>query len=113
MIALHLPQRERCSGWIHAQPVSVPHWNQVFAQLAVCSTHATQCPATAGALCSFVSIKYKSLAELPAGAVIGSAALRRQAQVLARHPHLKVVNFRGNVQSRIRKLQEEQARCLS
>jgi hydroxymethylbilane synthase len=53
-----------------------------------------------------VSAKYKSLAELPEGAVIGSAALRRQAQLLNRYPTLKIVNFRGNVQSRIRKLQE-------
>lgn len=60
--------------------------------------------------CSFVSAKYKSLDELPEGAVIGSAALRRQAQLLNKYPTLKVVNFRGNVQSRIRKLQEGQVR---
>ena len=59
----------------------------------------------------FVSVKYKSLEELPEGAVVGSAALRRQAQLLNRFPHLKVVNFRGNVQSRIRKLQEGKV-CL-
>ena len=50
--------------------------------------------------------KYKSLDELPHGAVIGSAALRRQAQLLNKYPHLKIVNFRGNVQTRIRKLSE-------
>lgn len=55
----------------------------------------------------FVSKKYKSLAELPEGAVVGSAALRRQCQLLAKYPHLKVVNFRGNVQTRLRKLDEE------
>ncbi|PSC70510.1 porphobilinogen deaminase [Micractinium conductrix] len=54
----------------------------------------------------FISTKYKSLAELPEGAVIGSAALRRQAQLLAKYPTLKVVNFRGNVQTRLRKLEE-------
>lgn len=48
----------------------------------------------------------KDLSELPAGAVVGSASLRRQAQILNKFPHLKVVNFRGNVQTRIRKLQE-------
>jgi hypothetical protein len=53
-------------------------------------------------------VKYKSLDELPEGAVIGSAALRRQAQLLNKYPTLKIVNFRGNVQSRIRKLQEGQ-----
>eukprot|EP00959_Pyramimonas_sp_CCMP1952_P181786 3800682-Pyramimonas_sp.AAC.3 len=41
------------------------------------------------------------------GAVIGSASLRRQAQILQINPTLKCVNFRGNVQSRIRKLQED------
>ena len=58
-----------------------------------------------------MSAKYKSLDELPEGAVIGSAALRRQAQLLNKYPTLKVVNFRGNVQSRIRKLQEGQVRA--
>eukprot|EP00898_Chlorokybus_atmophyticus_P000190 jgi/Chlat1/1171/Chrsp113S01637 len=55
---------------------------------------------------AFISAKYKSLAELPEGAVIGSASLRRQSQLLQRYPHLKLVNFRGNVQSRMRKLNE-------
>jgi hydroxymethylbilane synthase len=54
----------------------------------------------------FISDKYQSLAELPEGAVVGSASLRRQAQILAKYPTLKVVNFRGNVQTRLRKLQE-------
>ena len=54
----------------------------------------------------FISAKYNSIDELPDGAVVGSASLRRQAQLLARNPTLKVVNFRGNVQSRLRKLQE-------
>ena len=44
--------------------------------------------------------------DLPQGAVIGSAALRRQAQINHRRPDLKVVNFRGNVQTRLRKLDE-------
>jgi hydroxymethylbilane synthase len=98
---------------------------------------------------AFISPGYKSLADLPAGAKVGSASLRRQvrkkrrareknppapsifsspffsltppsllsarsflspsspqAQILAKYPHLEVVNFRGNVQSRIRKLNE-------
>jgi len=63
--------------------------------------------------CRFISVKYKSLDELPEGAVIGSAALRRQAQLLNRFPTLKIVNFRGNVQSRIRKLQEGQVSTSS
>eukprot|EP00873_Tetraselmis_striata_P006535 jgi/Tetstr1/426799/TSEL_017014.t1 len=55
---------------------------------------------------AFISAKYKSLAELPEGAIVGSAALRRQCQLLAKYPHLKIVNFRGNVQTRLRKLEE-------
>lgn len=46
----------------------------------------------------FISPVAKDLSELPEGAVVGSASLRRQAQLLAKYPHLKVVNFRGNVQ---------------
>ena len=55
---------------------------------------------------AFISLKAGSLAELPEGAVIGSASLRRGAQILHRRPDLKVVNFRGNVQTRLRKLEE-------
>ncbi|GFR45952.1 hypothetical protein Agub_g7418 [Astrephomene gubernaculifera] len=54
----------------------------------------------------FISPTAKDLSELPAGAVVGSASLRRQAQILAKYPHLKVENFRGNVQTRLRKLNE-------
>ena len=55
---------------------------------------------------AFISPKAKSVAELPPGAVIGTASLRRGAQILHRRPDLQVVNFRGNVQSRLRKLGE-------
>ncbi|MBC7952057.1 MAG: hydroxymethylbilane synthase [Rhodospirillaceae bacterium] len=55
---------------------------------------------------AFLSLTAKSLADLPAGAVIGSASLRRASQILHKRPDLKVVNFRGNVQSRLRKLSE-------
>lgn len=41
------------------------------------------------------------------GSVIGSASLRRQAQLLKKNPSFKVVNFRGNVQTRLRKLDED------
>ncbi|XP_039144898.1 porphobilinogen deaminase, chloroplastic [Dioscorea cayenensis subsp. rotundata] len=54
----------------------------------------------------FISLTASSLAELPAGSVVGSASLRRQSQILYRYPSLKVVNFRGNVQTRLRKLNE-------
>ena len=52
----------------------------------------------------FISKHYKSLTDLPNGAVIGSASLRRQAQLLAINPTFKVINFRGNVQTRLQKL---------
>lgn len=54
----------------------------------------------------FISNKASSIEELPDGSVIGSASLRRQSQILAKNPTLKVVNFRGNVQTRLRKLKE-------
>ncbi|GMH40976.1 hypothetical protein BSKO_08886 [Bryopsis sp. KO-2023] len=54
----------------------------------------------------FISPTAKSLADLPEGAKVGSASLRRQAQILAKYPHLQVENFRGNVQTRLRKLKE-------
>lgn len=55
---------------------------------------------------AFISPVGNSLADLPDNAVIGSASLRRRAQILAKHPTFDVVNFRGNVQSRLRKLEE-------
>jgi hydroxymethylbilane synthase len=54
----------------------------------------------------FVSKKYKRLADLPDGAVIGTASLRRQSQLLAMNPKWKVVLFRGNVQTRLKKLDD-------
>lgn len=53
---------------------------------------------------AFVSLNHASLAELPRGAVVGSSSLRRRAQLRARRPDLKVVEFRGNVQTRMKKL---------
>jgi hydroxymethylbilane synthase len=55
---------------------------------------------------AFFSPHGPRLADLPQGAVVGTASLRRQAQVMARRPDLKVVNFRGNVATRLRKLAE-------
>ena len=53
----------------------------------------------------FISLKAKSLWDLPEGAVVGSASLRRQAQIKARRPDLEVVTFRGTVQTRLKKLE--------
>lgn len=54
----------------------------------------------------FMSVKYNSLDDLPNGAKVGTASLRRQAIVLAQRPDLKVEVFRGNVGTRMRKLEE-------
>ena len=53
---------------------------------------------------AFVSLKARSLAELPLGAVIGTSSLRRAAQVARARPDLKIVPFRGNVGTRLQKL---------
>ena len=55
---------------------------------------------------AFVSVGALQLADIAAGATIGSSSLRRRAQLLARRPDLKVAEFRGNVQTRLRKLQD-------
>lgn len=54
----------------------------------------------------FVSSGFASLADLPQGAVVGSSSLRRRAQLKLRRPDLQLVEFRGNVQTRMRKLDE-------
>lgn len=53
---------------------------------------------------AFVSPNYASLDELPAGAVVGTSSLRRQAMVKARYPHLAVRPLRGNLDTRLGKL---------
>jgi len=53
---------------------------------------------------AFISLDYASLAALPEGAIVGTSSLRRQAQVRRVRPDLRVVDFRGNVQTRLRKL---------
>lgn len=55
---------------------------------------------------AFVSNRYGSLADLPEGTVVGTASLRREAQIRARFPHLQIQPLRGNVQTRLRKLDE-------
>ena len=55
---------------------------------------------------AFVSNKYVSFEELPLGAVIGTSSLRRKAQLLAARPDLQIMDLRGNVDTRLRKLDE-------
>jgi hydroxymethylbilane synthase len=53
---------------------------------------------------AFVSNRYASLEDMPAGAVVGTSSLRRQTQVKHRYPHLEVITLRGNVNTRLAKL---------
>ena len=55
-----------------------------------------------------LSHTYKSLDELPEGAVVGTTSLRRRMQLLEKRPDLKVKELRGNVNTRLRKLKEGQ-----
>ena len=55
---------------------------------------------------AFVSNTYKSLAELPEGAIVGTSSMRRQCQLLAQRPDLEIKFLRGNVQTRLRKLDD-------
>ncbi|WP_435627554.1 hydroxymethylbilane synthase [Candidatus Ferrigenium straubiae] len=55
---------------------------------------------------AFVSNQYENLADLPPGSVVGTSSLRRESQLRARFPHLIVEPLRGNVQTRLRKLDE-------
>ena len=55
---------------------------------------------------AFVSVKHASLAELPQGALVGTSSLRRVAQLLALRPDLRVAPLRGNLDTRLRKLDE-------
>ncbi len=53
---------------------------------------------------AFVSVKHEALEELPFGAVVGTSSLRRQALLRAHRPDLKLVDLRGNVNTRLAKL---------
>lgn len=54
----------------------------------------------------FISAKFKKLEDLPKGAIIGTSSARRKAILLRKRPDLQIVNFRGNVDTRLRKLEE-------
>ncbi|GAA5315186.1 MAG: hydroxymethylbilane synthase [Candidatus Pelagadaptatus aseana] len=55
---------------------------------------------------AFVSNTFESLDALPEGAVVGTSSLRRQCQLLARYPHLQIKFLRGNVNTRLQKLDD-------
>ena len=54
---------------------------------------------------AFISLKYERVEDMPAGARLGTASLRRQAQMLSLRPDLEIVMIRGNVDTRLAKLQ--------
>jgi len=60
---------------------------------------------------AFLSPNFETLTSLPAGARVGTSSMRRRAQILYKRPDLQVVEFRGNVQTRLRKLDEGVAEC--
>ena len=57
----------------------------------------------------FVSLKYDTLEDMAEGAVLGTASIRREAQSRLVRPDLKIVTFRGNVQTRLKKLEAGEA----
>lgn len=61
---------------------------------------------------AFVSNDYRSLAELPLGATVGTSSLRRKAQLLAARPDLQIVDLRGNVQTRLARLDEGKMQAI-
>jgi len=61
---------------------------------------------------ALLAAEWATLASLPRGARVGTASLRRQAQLLRYRPDLRIVPVRGNVNTRIRKLQAGQAEAL-
>ena len=56
---------------------------------------------------AFVSNEYKHFDDLPPGATVGTSSLRRRSQALHRRPDLHLVDLRGNVETRLRKLKEQ------
>ncbi|MDJ0683946.1 MAG: hydroxymethylbilane synthase [Alphaproteobacteria bacterium] len=58
---------------------------------------------------AFICAEFDGLAALPPNSVVGTSSLRRQAQILAQRPDLRVESFRGNVQTRLKKLEAGEA----
>lgn len=57
---------------------------------------------------AFVSNKFSQLADLPSGAIVGTSSLRRESILRARYPHLTIKSLRGNLDTRLKKLDEGQ-----
>jgi hydroxymethylbilane synthase len=61
---------------------------------------------------AFVSLRYRGLSELPPGSRVGTSSLRRESQIRARYPRLAVQPLRGNVNTRLRKLDQGQYEAI-
>lgn len=61
---------------------------------------------------AFVSNRYTHISEMPVGCVVGTTSLRRIAQLKQTHPHLRFVPTRGNVETRLKKLDDGQVEAL-
>lgn len=89
---------ERADLAVHSMkdvPVEIP------AEFAIAAVLEREDPRDA-----FLSTHWSSLAELPKGARVGSSSLRRQCQLLLQRPDLRILPLRGNVDTRIRKLEQ-------
>ena len=61
---------------------------------------------------AFISSKYATLADLPQGSTVGTSSLRRRSQLAALRPDLEIVDLRGNLDTRLRKLDEGQFQAI-
>lgn len=61
---------------------------------------------------AFIANQYASLSELPQGATVGTSSLRRRSQLAALRPDLQIVDLRGNLDTRLRKLDEGQFQAI-
>lgn len=64
------------------------------------------CPKAAEPNDAFVSIRYNTIAELPIGAKVGTSSLRRKLQLLEKRKDLEILDLRGNLQTRLKKLED-------
>ena len=55
---------------------------------------------------AFLTLDGRALSDLPEGTVVGTSSLRRRSQLLHKRPDLQIVEFRGNVQTRLKKLED-------
>ena len=74
---------------------------QLGTEFSLAAIGPRECP-----LDAFVSLRYQSLADMPPGAMVGTSSLRRESQLHARYPYLAVNPLRGNLDTRLRKLDE-------